>query len=130
MLGVVEDQQRPLPQQARGHAVGEVAAGLLLDREGLCDRRHQQVRIPQRRQRHPPDAVLERVGGFGRCLDGEACLACAARPGERDQPRAISEQPPDLRQLLLPAEERRGRYRAGSSDSSDLSAGNDASPSW
>ena len=111
MLGVVEDQQRSLPGEARGHAFGEVPARLLLDREGLCDRGDEQVRIPQRGQRHPPDAVLERVGGFGRRLDCEPCLACPPGP-VRVTSRALSPQQfRDLGQLLLPAEERRRRHR-------------------
>ena len=41
----------------------------------------------------------------------KARLPGAARPGERQQPRAVLQQRRDLGQLLLAAEERRRRYR-------------------
>ena len=80
--------------------------------ERLGERRDEQVRVAQRRQRHPPDAVGIRLGRLGRRLDREPRLAGAARPGQRQEPRrSPCEQLHDLGQLVLAPEERRRRNR-------------------
>src|SRR5262249_27200022 len=52
------------------------------------------------------DAVCERVDEVGRDLQGEACLACAARPRERQQARLLTRQQASRRlQFVLTAEQ-------------------------
>jgi len=102
LFAVVEHEQRALVAEP----LGELAAPV--DRGG--DRGHDQVGISERRQGDEPDAVRKFVRHLGRRLNREAGLPAAARPGQRQQARAVEQLEHDL-QLLLPADKRRRLYR-------------------
>ena len=57
-----------------------------LDADRLRDRRRDQLWVAHRRQRDEVHPTIESVDQVGRDLKAEACLAHAARPGEREQP--------------------------------------------
>ena len=102
MLEVVEQEQE-LP-------VSDVLPELLARPERLGRRLEHQARLAQRRERHPPDAVLVLGDELRRGLEGEPRLARAADPREREQAhRLAAKQIDDLGDLLRPPEERRRR---------------------
>ncbi len=102
VLEVVQEEQQRL--------VGDVLGQAVLGPERLRGRLQHQLRVAQRRQRHPEHAVRVAVRRLGGGLEAEPRLARAPRPGQRQQPRAL-EQAEHLRELVLPAEERRRRNR-------------------
>ena len=70
------------------------------------DRGHDELPIPNRRQRDEEDAVAELVEHVGRELERKAGLAGAARPDQREQPHVVAqEQRARLGQLALAADE-------------------------
>ena len=84
------------------------AGDVLLGAERLRDGRQDELRVVERRERHPEDAVREAVGRGARRLQREACLADAARAGERQQARLARAQEVGERvELAGAAEERR-----------------------
>ena len=100
VLEVVEHEQE--------RAVGDVPGDVLLGAERLRDGRQDELRVVERRERHPEDAVREAVGRGARRLQREACLADAARAGERQQARLARAQEVGERvELAGAAEERR-----------------------
>jgi hypothetical protein len=87
-------------------------AGALPDLERLGDGGDEQLRARDRREtderRAVPELRLERI----RDREAESRLAGSARPGERDEPRAlVPEQCGDGRELEPAADERRGGQR-------------------
>ena len=110
MLGVVEQEQRPLPVEPRRDRVREIEPGQLLDGERVRERRHDVVRAPERCERHPPDAVRIGLGRLGHGMHGEARLAgsTGAREGQQPHP-GLGEEHRDGVELAPAAEEgRRG----------------------
>ena len=51
-----------------------------------------EVRVTERRQRHPPDPVRVLLGQRTRCLRCQSRLACAPRPGQREQPNVLARE--------------------------------------
>ena len=62
-------------------------------------------------ERHPEDAVLVGADQLGGDLERQPGLAGPARPGDRDQARAVAQQVEHLVDLALAAEQRGGRHR-------------------
>jgi hypothetical protein len=104
MLEVVEhEEQRPI-----GDGRGEIAA----DPERMRGRCRHELRVTQRGQWHPPDAVPITTGDFDGCLRGEPGLAAAARSGQGEQTNVVAhDQADDLVQFARTAEKRRRRHR-------------------
>lgn len=104
MLAVVEHQQRRAVAQRRDQPVGGVLRFALPERGVPQAQRGQHraddVRGPVRRQLGEGDRA--RLGR--RDLDGQACLAGTAGPGERHEPGA-RQQVRDLPQLVVTADE-------------------------
>jgi hypothetical protein len=101
LLEVVEDEQ---------HApAADVLGRLGLGTKRRADRRHDELRVAHSLEPDPPDAVLVSVDHLGGSLDREAGLPGAAGPGQRQEPSSlVAQELQDLRQLLLPADERGG----------------------
>ncbi len=97
LLEVVEKHEHRL--------VSDVLREAVLRAQRLARGREHELRIAQRRERNPPDAVRIAVGEHRRGLRCQSCLSGAARTGERQQARVV-EQSQHLGQLLLAAEER------------------------
>ena len=85
VLDGVEDEDAGCAAERLGEALHDGAAGLLGDAHGAGDRRQDQGRVAHAVERHERDAtVTPRQGPAGQ-LDGEAALAHAADPRERDE---------------------------------------------
>ncbi len=106
LLEVVEDQKELLAAQVVDQHVQHRAIGVLAEAQRAGDRRHDQLGIGDRRQRHEPGAVRQCLLHRGGDLDREAGLAGPTGPGERQQPRPL-EQPADLGDLGLATDEGR-----------------------
>jgi hypothetical protein len=70
------------------------------------DRRQDERGVAHGAEVDEPDAVAEVADELGCDLEREPRLADPARAGERDEPRAASDQLEEVGQLLLPADER------------------------
>ena len=57
MLGVVEQKERSFSVEALREALRELTSGSLLDLERVGQRGDEKVRVAERSERHPPDAV-------------------------------------------------------------------------
>ena len=100
VLEVVEHEQQP----AVGDVLGSVAPGS----ERRADRRHDEARVADALQVHPPGAVRVGLDELGGRLQGEPRLARAAGAGERHEARAgTGDERQDVGELALTAEERR-----------------------
>ena len=122
LLEVVEQDEQPL--------VADVLGELGPRPERLRRRREHELRVPQRRKRHPPDALGIPLRAGRGCLEREPRLAAPARPGEGEQAHVLPrEQPQHLRQF-------RSRPRNGVAGTGRFvwwrlaSGGNSHSPSW
>ena len=101
VLEVVEVDEQPLVGDVPDHVLGV---------ERLRRRVEHELRVAQRRERHPVHAVGERFGDGARGLQREPCLAAPACARQRQQTRAVEQQRAHLRELSLPTEERRRRH--------------------
>ena len=80
--------------------------------EPVGHRRQDELRVPERRERDEDRSSLRVVAEQARELDREARLAGSSRADDREHPRvALVDQRDRVEQLLLAAEERRGRSR-------------------
>ena len=79
--------------------------------ERLCDRLADERRVAERCEADPEDAGLELRHELGRRFDRKPRLARAARAGQREQSRTVSEQRCELPDFSLPADERGRRPR-------------------
>src|SRR5262249_27706337 len=76
------------------------------------DDRGDQGWITQRCERDPPDSVRVMLRCLGRGLKRQPGLSCATRAGERHEANVVpSEEPGELLELGIPAEERGCRNR-------------------
>src|SRR5262249_13037460 len=67
--------------------------------------RQGKVGVTHGRERRPEHAVDEVAYELGRHLDREPRLTRSARPRDRDEPRSVAQQPGQLLELVLPADE-------------------------
>ena len=110
VLGVVDQQERPLRGERVDERLLEREAGALPHVERLRDRVERERRVAQRGERDPPDAVGDVLGDLGRCLQRQPRLPRPAGAGERQQPNVLAaQQADDLVELALAAEKRRRR---------------------
>ena len=124
VLEVVEHEQE--------RAVGDVLGDVLLGAERLRDGRQDELRVVERRERHPEDAVREAVGRGARRLQREACLADAARAGQRQQARLARAQQrrrAASSSSVAAEERRRGDGQVGAVEAL-AAAGTRRSPNW
>ena len=98
VLEVVEEQQQRL--------VGDVLGDAVCGPERLPGGLQHELWVAQRREGHPEDAVRIPVRCLGGGLEAEPGLAGPARP-DQGQQAGVLEQVEHLRELVLPAEERR-----------------------
>jgi hypothetical protein len=111
VLAVVEHQQDRAGADRLGQRVDRRAPRSLLHRQGSGHRRCDKRAVQERRQLHEGGYP----GGTGRRpghLEGQASLAHPSRAGQREQAGRLQE-PPDLDDLLLPADEAAERHRQG-----------------
>ena len=108
LLHVVEDQQDVPLGKVAAEVFQQRGAARVLQPDAAGDRHRHQRRVPHRGQRHEVHAVREVRLRPARQLDRQPRLAAAARPGQREQPRA-GQQASRLGQLALPAHEARRR---------------------
>ena len=80
-----------------------------LDADRLGDRLHHELGLGDRRELHEPRAVAMRRHALGGHLEREPRLAAAARPGEREQPRALQARGDRRLLALAPDEARRAQ---------------------
>ena len=80
------------------------------DHRGAADGRRDQCGVREADEVDPPDAVGVTLGDLGRDLLREACLARAARSGERDQ-AIVVEESDDGDDVVEASDERRQRHR-------------------
>ena len=96
MLEVVEQKEQLLVADLVGDAV--------ISADRLAGRLEDQLRIAQRRERNPENAVGKALRRLGRRLEGEPRLARPAGPREREQARLV-EEVEDRRELVFATEE-------------------------
>jgi hypothetical protein len=110
MLGVVEQDERPPPLEARRERLLDVDPFVFTDTERLGESGWRLPDVAHGREGHPPQPVEERVRRLGRRLERQARLADAARAQDCEHPHGrILEHCREALQLCLPAEERRCR---------------------
>ena len=110
MLGVVDQQERPLRGKCVDERLLDREAGALPHVERLRDRVERERRVAQRGERDPPDAVGNVLGDLGCRLQRQPRLPCPAGARERQQPNVLAaQQADDLVELALAAEKRRRR---------------------
>ena len=98
LLDVVEHQQvLTCPDLGRKVA---------LDREGVRDRRQDNLGIADRRQVDERDAVVVRLDELLCCSGREACLPDAAGPGDRDGAGPVARQADEVAELALSPDQR------------------------
>ncbi len=121
VLEIVDQEQQLL--------VAEVVRQLVAGADRLRDLLDDQARVGERRERHPEDAVLVGADQLGGHLERQPRLARPARPGDRDQARAVPQQ-------LSTSSTSRSRPSSGVAAtgrlvaSSVLSGGKSSWPSW
>ena len=94
---VEEDEELPVSEEAR-----EVVRGS----EHLRELRMQELRIRQACERNPEHSIAQGAHQLRADLQSEPGLAGATGPGEREEARAVREQPDELLELALPPDER------------------------
>jgi hypothetical protein len=101
---VVEQEEQPhVPD-----VLGELAAGADGAGRGL----HHELRVAERGERDPPDAVGEVISRLGRGLQRQPRLAGPAGTGERDKADVVAaEERREHLELRRAAQEGRGRHR-------------------
>ena len=104
MLEVVEQQQDPRVFEVASQAIQQRPVAHVPQPDTLRDRRRDQIRVPDRGQRHEIHPVREPAGDFGSQLEAKPGLAAAARARESQQAAAFQECLQIL-QLPLPADE-------------------------
>jgi hypothetical protein len=104
VLEVVEEQEQPL--------VGDVLGEAVLRAERLGRRPEHELRVAERREWHPPNAVRIAVRERGRALHGEPRLTRTARTGEgKKAVLLVQEQRYDFAELAFAPEKRlRGNW--------------------
>ena len=70
----------------------QVIAKPVLRADGAGDGGDDQLALAHAGQRHPEDAVRERLGELGSHLQGEPRLTAAPGPRQRQEPRPVAEQ--------------------------------------
>ena len=106
VLCVVEQDQRALAREVRPHRVAELLAVLLSNGHSLGDRGQDRRAVAERCERHPHDAVRERLGGLGRRMHGEPRLPGSAGAGEGQEADVLrSEEVRDLGELGVSTDE-------------------------
>jgi hypothetical protein len=109
MFGIVDHEEHPLAAEQLCQHVLECAAGLLDHVERLRGVPKHERGVAQRRERHPPDAVVELVRCLGCSLEREPGLTRAAGAGEGEQADAVRKPFDHLVELPGAAQEvRRG----------------------
>ena len=88
-------------------------------RDCLCDERW----VSERGQPNPEDACLVLGDGRRRSFNGQPRLACASGPRQRHETSSFLESGQHLEQLVVAADKRARRCRAGSSWRSSSAAG-------
>ena len=115
---------RRVDRGARSCRAGAAAAcrarlgDVVLALRALCARSpaSDELRVAQRRERHPPDAVRVVLGDLGRRLQRKPRLARSAGPGQRQQPDVVAaQQARALRQARARGRGTASPERAGSS---------------
>ena len=106
VLAVVEHQQQFLGAEELDNALFERHVGVWLHAERGRDHLHERFGIARRRELAQPRTVGETREHLGRHLRGEARLAHAAHPDERDQ-AGLVECLRDAIELVVAADERR-----------------------
>ncbi len=101
VLEVVEVEEQALVGDVPGYVLGVERSRRRIEHE---------LRVTQRRERHPVHAVGERVGDGARGLQREPRLAAPACARQRQQTRALEQQHAHLRELSFPTEERGRRH--------------------
>jgi hypothetical protein len=81
LLEIVEHEKEPPAAKAPGHRLERGLAGLLVQSEGPSDRAHDELPVPELRERDEEDSVWEAPADGSRQLQREPRLAGAARPG-------------------------------------------------
>ena len=110
VLGVVDQQERPLRGQCVDERLLDREAGALPHLERLRDGVERERRVAKRGERNPPDAVGDILGDLRRGLQRQPRLPCPAGARERQQPNVLAaQQADDLVELAPAAEERRRR---------------------
>jgi hypothetical protein len=129
LLDIVKNQQHVPMGEIAAQVVHQRRAARVLQSDAARDCRRHQRRIPHRGQRHEVHPVGKVPRRPARQLDRQPRLATAARPGQRQQARAV-QQAARLRQLALPAHETRRRSwqhaRSSHLDSTQSSAARSA----
>ena len=98
VLEVVEEEQELPAAEKPGQVVGRS--------QRLRDLGVEERGVGEADERHPEDAVALGAHELGRDLEREPGLPRAARPGEREEARAVREQRDELLELVLPPHER------------------------
>ena len=112
VLAVVEEEKQTLSLHRTSDRVGQRPARLLVDVEDTGYGGGHEPTVPERGQGHPPDPVRKRVGELGGQLQREPRLPGPARPRQgQDTDSGLRGSLHEPGELLLAAEERRGRNR-------------------
>ncbi len=112
MLAVIQDHELLLVAQRGSQLAGQIRPAPRLDTQRLSQFDQHQRRIPDRSQVDEHRDASAALGVGRRAGDGEAGLADARRPGERDQPRLRMRQHlGQSLQLAVPAYEQVGWRR-------------------
>ena len=104
VLTVVQDDQQLFFPQLPDQPVQDRDIRPVRDSEHLSDRARHRPGVGVRGEIDEPDATRPRTDLVGGGLEGEAGLAGATDPGQRDEPVAPQE-PCDVRQLSLATDE-------------------------
>ena len=104
VLEVVEQDKDPRVFEMASQAIQQRPVAHIPQPDALRDRRQDQIRVPDRGQRHEIHPVREPAGDFGSQLEAKPGLAAAARARESQQAAAFQECLQIL-QLPLPADE-------------------------
>ena len=104
VLEVVEQDKDPHIFEVASQAIQQRPVAHIPQPDTLRDRRQDEFRVPDRGQRHEIHTVREAAGGLGGELEAKPGLAAAARARESQQTAAFQE-PLQILQLLLPADE-------------------------
>ena len=104
LLEVVEYEQQLLAGEVLGEDLGDREGALLARAHSRGDLRGHERGVGQRREEGDEGAVGERGEQARRDLEGQACLAGAAGPGQGHEPR-LSQELDHLAQLVLAPDE-------------------------
>ncbi len=106
VLAVVEQEQQPAIADVPGERDLRRPVGGQPRVQRLCDRRPDQLGLPERRQLDRPDPVGKVLGPLPGELQRQPGLAAAAGSGQGEEPR-VAQQRRGLGQLALAADEAR-----------------------